>query len=262
MSRSAAAPDRDVAAVWCACVTTLAKPSAPGDAGPCRPAHRLLIRTAMRRCALLILLVGACAAPPLGLGAGPQLPSVGRGVVEGRTAMAAADGRQAFQAEVSGLFHIARWFAQEGGVVFTRVAQTEADGDVSVTGGFPYVRPRFVVGSMSLAIGLSGGAIGGGGGGVVGGIADAQLGYARGPWAAYLGGYRHGFELTSEAPIDVSSRQLRLGGQHQLRAGAVKVGIALEVFRQDDRLRNDERFSQGVRWGGAIRLSITSPEFK
>jgi hypothetical protein len=34
------------------------------------------------------------------------------------------------------------------------------------------------------------------------------------------------------------------------------------VFRQDDRLRNDERFSQGVRWGGAIRLSITSPEFK
>jgi hypothetical protein len=36
----------------------------------------------------------------------------------------------------------------------------------------------------------------------------------------------------------------------------------LEVFRQDDRLRNDERFSQGVRWGGAIRLSITSPEFK
>ncbi|MBP8807530.1 MAG: hypothetical protein KBG48_00885 [Kofleriaceae bacterium] len=216
----------------------------------------------MRRCALLILLVGACAAPPLGLGAGPQLPSVGRGVVEGRTAMAAADGRQAFQAEVSGLFHIARWFAQEGGVVFTRVAQTEADGDVSVTGGFPYVRPRFVVGSMSLAIGLSGGAIGGGGGGVVGGIADAQLGYARGPWAAYLGGYRHGFELTSEAPIDVSSRQLRLGGQHQLRAGAVKVGIALEVFRQDDRLRNDERFSQGVRWGGAIRLSITSPEFK
>jgi len=60
----------------------------------------------------------------------------------------------------------------------------------------------------------------------------------------------------------VSSRQVRVGGQHQLGAGAVKLGIAFEVFRQDDRLRNGDRSSDGVRWGGAIKLSITSPEFK
>lgn len=183
-------------------------------------------------------------------------------MLEGRTAMAAADGRQAFQAELSGLYRITRFFAQEAGIVFTRVGQETSDGDVTVTGGFPYLRPRLVVGGASLAIGLSGGAIGGGGGGLVGGVADAQLGYARGAWGAYLGGYRHGFELTSEEPVDVSSRQLRLGGQHQLRAGAVKLGVAVEVFRQDDRLRDGDRAFVGVRWGGAIKLSITSPEVK
>ncbi len=216
----------------------------------------------MRPSLLSVVALGACAAPPLGLGAGPHHPSSTRGVLEGRTAMGAADGRQAFQAEVSGLYRITRFFAQEAGLVFTRVAQDTRSGDVTLTGGFPYLRPRFVIGGASLAIGLSGGAIGGGGGGLVGGLADAQLGYARGAWGAYLGGYRHGFELTSEEPVDVSSRQVRLGGQHQLRAGAVKLGIALEVFRQDDRLRSGDRSFEGVRWGGAIKLSITSPEVR
>lgn len=219
----------------------------------------------MRVSLVLCLAVAACAAPPLGLGAGPHSPSPGRAEIDGRASMAAADGRAAFQVEASGQARVARVFAIEAGVVVTRVAQRddEDDDDVQVTGGFPYVRPRFLVRDVSLAIGLAGLGFGGGGGGLLGGIADVQLGYAAPRWGAYVGGYRHYFELVGEDAIVTSARQVRVGAQYRHPVGTSRLGLGVELFYQDESLRNDPDGTVASELVGAtLKLSITTPEFK
>lgn len=209
--------------------------------------------------------LAACAAPPLGLGAGPHSPRPGFLDVDGRAAMAAADGRAAFQVEASGQVRVARVFAMEVGAAVTRVAQhdDEDDEDVLVTGGFPYLRPRFIVRDVSLAIGLAGLGFGGGGGGFIGGIADVQLGYAAPRFGVYVGAYRHYFELVSESAIETSSRQYRVGAQYRHRMGRSHLGLGVELFHQDDRIRNDPSGTVASKLVGAtLKLSITTPEFK
>ena len=214
---------------------------------------------------LVAVSLSACAAPPLGLGAGPHSPRPGYLDVDGRAAMAAADGRAAFQVEASGQARVARVFAIEAGVAVTRVAQrdNEDNEDVLVTGGFPYLRPRFIVRDVSLAIGLAGLGFGGGGGGVVGGIADVQLAYAAPRWGLYAGGYRQYFELVGEDPIITSARQLRVGATYRHPMGRSKLGVGFELFHQDDSIRNDPSGSATSKlFGATLKLSITTPEFK
>jgi hypothetical protein len=208
--------------------------------------------------------LAACAPPPLGFGSGARIPGPpGSAVVEGRTAVGLGEGRLTTQAELSALLRLRSWFGFEGGVVLARATQdVDGGGELTLNGGFPFVRPRFSVGGASLAIGLSGLGAGGGGGGIVGGIADAQLGYGTGTWSAYAGAYRHYFELVSEDAIIASSRQLRLGGQYALPLGASRLGLALEVHHQRDRLRNDPHEQASRYWGAALKLSFTSPAFK
>jgi hypothetical protein len=176
--------------------------------------------------------------------------------------MAAADGRQAFQAEVSGLFHIARWFAQEGGVVFTRVAQTEADGDqVNLTGGFPYLRPRLQFGHASLAVALSGRRRWAAAAAASSAASPTRSSAtAPRPWSVYVGAYAHGFELVGEAPIDVvvppapRRRRVRAGP----RRARSRSAIALELFRQRRPLRNDDDRASTDGFAGG-RSSCRSP---
>lgn len=206
----------------------------------------------------------ACAAPPLGFGASARLPApAGRGVIEARTAVGLGAGRQVYQGEASGLLQLRRWFALEGGAVYTRVAQdADSGGDLVLNGVLPFVRPRVTVDHVSLAIGLSGLGFGGGGGGLVGGIADAQLGYGTDAWSVYAGAYRHYFELVAEDGIEASSSQVRAGASYTLRAGGGRVGLALELQRQHDDLRNDPRTEASQLWLGALKLSYTSPTFR
>ena len=93
----------------------------------------------------------------MGLGTGARIPASPRmGVIEGRTGMAAASGRQSFQADVAARFQIVRVFAMESGIAVTRVQQAGADGDqVNLPGGFPYLRPRLQFGHASLAVALA-----------------------------------------------------------------------------------------------------------
>ncbi len=129
--------------------------------------------------------LAGCVAPPLGFGSSARIAAPpGRSSLEGRTAVAVGPGRQTYQAELSGTFRVLRWFAIESGVAITRVQQDQddGDGDVALTGAFPFLRPRFFIDRVSLAIGLSGFGFGGGGGGFGGGVADAQLGSGTEAW--------------------------------------------------------------------------------
>lgn len=216
------------------------------------------------RYALAVSMTAACAAPPMGLGTGARTPATaGHAVIEGRTGMAAASGRQTFQAEASGRGQFARWFALEAGVAVTRAQQTNAAGEqLNLTGGFPYLRPRFQVGRASLAIALAGLGMGGGGGGILGGIADAQVGYGTKSWSVYVGGYAQRFEIVSEAPIDTSARQVRLGGEYAWAMGASRFGVAVELYRQRESLRNDNIQTDTDGFAGGVKLTMTSPEFR
>ncbi|MEZ4398792.1 MAG: hypothetical protein R3B06_02145 [Kofleriaceae bacterium] len=207
----------------------------------------------------------ACAAPPMGFGTGARLPtsSPGHGVVTGRAGLGVGTGRQVFQAEASGLFMPARWGAIELGAVFTRLGQTGADdAHLTLTGGFPYLRPRLQLGRVSLAIGVAGFALGGGGGGFIGGVADGQLGYGTRRWSVYLGGTRQGFELTAERPVRSSSAQLRVGGEYAIPTGTGSVGVAVELYRTDDTLTSGGTTIASRGLAGGLKLTVTSPEFR
>ena len=112
------------------------------------------------------------------------------------------------------------------------------------------------------AIALAGLGMGGGGGGIIGGIADAQLGYGTAAWSVYVGAYAHGFELVSESPVDASARQLRLGGEYAFAMGASRFGVAIELYRQREALRNGDDQADTDGFAGGLKLSITSPEFR
>ena len=217
---------------------------------------------------VLVALTGphaGCVAPPLGFGSSPRIAAgPGRSSLEGRTAVAVGPGRQTYQAELSGTFRVRRWFAIESGVAITRVQQDQddGDGDVALTGAFPFLRPRFFIDRVSLAIGLSGFGLGGGGGGCGGGDPDAQLGYGTEAWSLYAGAQRHYFELVAEDPIVASTRQLRLGGQYTWLAGKSRLGLALEVYRHDDQLRNGNARSDARFFAAGVKLSISSPELR
>jgi hypothetical protein len=212
---------------------------------------------------LAVVHAAGCAAPPLGLGAGGRIPApVGRGVIEGRTSLGLGPGRQTYQAEASGNARFARWLAGEGGVVFTRLSQaTDDGGELTLVGGFPFLRPRLLFGGASIAVGLSGFGFGGGGG-IIGGIADLQLGYGTEAWGVHAGAYRHYFELTAEDAVRASTTSYRAGAQHTVRVGRSRVGLAVELHRQRDDLRNDPLARSSRFWGAALELSYTSPAFR
>ncbi|MCE9572681.1 MAG: hypothetical protein K8W52_05950 [Deltaproteobacteria bacterium] len=218
----------------------------------------------MNRIAVVLVVLAACAAPPMGLGMGARMPisQTGHSVLAGSVGMGAGPGRQTFQAEAQGQFAIARWFALEMGGVYTQLAARSGGKEFNTLGGFPYVRPRFRIDRVSIAVALSGFGFGGGGGGFIGGVADAQVGYGTGTWSVYGGAMAHGFELVSEQSLETSSRALRVGGEYTTRVGRSRLGIAVEVYRQHDDLRRGGTRIESQFMAAALKLSITSPEFR
>ena len=226
---------------------------------------RIRARAAAQAAAILVAAsAGACVAPPLGFGTSARIPAPpGLGSIEARTAVGLGPGRQTYQAELSSTFRFGGWFGLEAGAVVTHLTQdVDGGGTLTLNSAFPFLRPRFFVDRFSLAIGLSGLGFGGGGGGIVGGIADAQLGYGTDTWTLYTGAYRHYFELVSEDAIVASSSQLRVGGQYTRRLGRGRIGLALELHRQRDDLRNDPYQQSSHFWGAALKLSLTSRSFR
>src|SRR5262245_28447210 len=69
----------------------------------------------------IVIGLGACAAPPMGLGTGARIPTTRTGerrtgvVVAGGTAIGASEHRRAFQADGSLALVLRRWFTLEGG---------------------------------------------------------------------------------------------------------------------------------------------------
>jgi len=202
-----------------------------------------------------------CAAPPLGLGSGATTTPGRGGVVGGTATIGAAANRQSFQVEAHGAGNVASWFAVEAGVVYSQLSDTR-EPKLLIAGGFPYVRPRLQLGPVSVATAVAGFGFGAGGGGLIGGIADVQLGYGTPSWSVYVGAYAHGFEVTSESPIETSARQQRIGGEYLWPLGTTKLGVAVEVHHQHDHLRDDGVMVHGDQWGGAVKVRIQSGRFR
>lgn len=215
---------------------------------------------------LAVALVG-CAAPPLGLGMGAHLPTSTTGerttgmVAHGATALAGSADRRVFQAE-GGLGVIGtRWFAFDAGVVYTQLAD-DSDGHVFAAGGFPYLRPKLTFGNVSLAGAVAGMGFGGGGGGFYGGIADLQLGYGTPSWSVYAGAYGLTYEVVSEGTTRTSGSQERLGGEYLFPVGPMKLGVALELYRQHDELRGNDRSTESRFYGAGVKLRVESGVFR
>ncbi len=202
-----------------------------------------------------------CAAPPLGLGAGATTTPGRGGVVGGTATIGAAANRQSFQIEAHGSYNLASWFAVEAGAVYSQLSD-DREQKILIAGGFPYVRPRLQLGPVSVATAVAGFGIGGGGGGLIGGIADVQLGYGTPCWSVYVGAYAHGFEVTSQSPVEISARQQRIGGEYLWSLGTTKLGVAVEVHHQRDKLRDDGVMVHADQWGGAVKVRIQSGRFR
>lgn len=214
--------------------------------------------------------LAACAAPPLGLGTGARLPTTTRGerangfVAAGATSVGAAEDRRTFQADGSVGLVLRRWFTIEAGVVYTQLSEDgDGDGGLFAAGGFPYLRPRFQIGLVSVATALAGLGFGGGGGGIYGGIADVQVGYGTPAWSIYTGAYGTAFEATGgDSTTSASGSQLRLGGEYLMPVGAVKLGVAIEIYRQHDELRGDDRRVESTFVGAGLKLRLESGVFQ
>jgi len=217
----------------------------------------------------LALSLVACAAPPLGLGTGAHIPTTSGGqrhtgmVAAGAAAVATADHRQAFQAEGSMTAVLARWFSLDLGAVYSQVAD-DRDHTVFAAGVIGYVRPRLQLGNVSVATAVGGLGFGGGGGGIYGGIADVQVGYGTPTWSAYAGRYEMVFEAVGSS--DGSTRtwglQYRIGAEYMMPVGALKLGVALELYRQRDSLRGGGDTVSSRFVGAGLKLRIESGLFQ
>ena len=217
----------------------------------------------MRGCSVIVVaaLATGCAAPPIGLGSGALHPGTGASAT-GTAGYGAGGGRNVFQVDGALAVGIRRSFAVEAGLVYTQLSQLDRGHPLTAYGVFPYVRPRLSSGPVFVAVALSGFAMGGGGGGVVGGIADAQVGYGRTDWAAYVGGYRLHHEVIGSS--STSATQLRIGAEYLIPTRGGRVGVAVELYRQDDSLRGGETSStlRSSYFGGAVKLRFASQWWK
>ncbi|MBL0218079.1 MAG: hypothetical protein IPQ07_29890 [Myxococcales bacterium] len=214
---------------------------------------------------LLVAMTGValgCAAPPIGLGSGalhPAMPSSGASA-SGSAGYGGGRSRYVFQIDGSMAVAIRPTFAIETGAVYTQLDQVKHGTELTAYGVFPYLRPRIRVGPAFAAVALSGFAFGGGGGGVVAGIVDAQVGYRHADWAVYVGGYRLHHEVTGSSMT--SAAQVRIGGEYLLPTRGGRIGVAVELYRQTDRLTGYEGMTGNTTstrfLGGALKLRFAS----
>ena len=109
---------------------------------------------------IVFVLVGGCAAPPLGLGTGMSTLGGPRAsyAITGTAGFGASKNRAAFQAEAaatvlkSNTGHLTGGL--EVGAAYTQVQVKKDDKSYVAHGVLPYLRPRIGYGPVTLAIGL------------------------------------------------------------------------------------------------------------
>jgi hypothetical protein len=112
-------------------------------------------------------------------------------------------------------------------------------------------------------MGVAGLGFGGGGGGIAGGIADLQVGYGTPAWSAYAGAYGIAYNFTGgTSSTETSGSQVRVGGEYLMPMGSVKLGVALELYRQHDDLRGENASVERAFIGGAVKLKIETGVFQ
>jgi hypothetical protein len=197
----------------------------------------------------VFVLLTACVAPPMGIGTGARVrpATVTRSDPDWSTAAASAgvgttSHREIAQLEGSLAHRFGPVFSLEYGAAITTVAiagrpsipkpdvaersttSSTATGTLLSIGILPYVRPRWQLGPLSIA--LAGTMLMGGGGeeGSLGLFADAQVGLGGERWSIYAGGY--GLAYIDSFGTYVRASQARAGAE--LFAG--HIGIAVEAF--------------------------------
>jgi hypothetical protein len=170
----------------------------------------------------------------------------------------AAEHREISQVDGAVTFPRSQTFSFDVGAVYSQFWDRRRDGTLFVMGAFPYIRPRWTFGSVSIALAVSGVGFSGGEGGVLAGFADVQLGYGGRRWSVYGGAYGSACAVADVGPIVVAA-QVRAGGEYWFISGPQRFGVALELYRQLESLDVDAQMGgelQADFVGGAAKLRI------
>lgn len=203
----------------------------------------------------IVVVQAACVAPPMGIGRGASLVdpaqpaslAVGAGVAE-RRVVSQVDGSITFSRSPR--------FSFDAGAVYTQFVDRGPDMLVAA-GVFPYIRPRFTFGPWSIAVAMSGMAIGAGEGGLLAGFTDVQVGYGGRSWSIYGGGYGSACVVADGGPI-VAAAQLRVGAEYLFPIGTRSLGVAGELYRHVESLQADYRspVRHADLLGGGVKLRL------
>ena len=236
------------------------------------------------------LVFTACVAPPLGIGTGARLRSTqpttasppDMSTLAGNVGVGLAPNREIVQLDASVAHRFGPHFALEYGAALTQVGvagrpsipvpppigriegeRTEVaraietpekqTGTLVGIGVLPYVRPRFQLGRLSIALAACVLAGGGGEEGAIGMFADSQIGVGGERWSIYAGGY--GLAYIDSFGTFVRAAQARVGAE--LFASS-HVGVAVEAFTGMDSIQLYEEAEPTPLsfTGAAIKLRI------
>jgi hypothetical protein len=223
------------------------------------------------RLALLALLASVTLATgcvaPLGLGAGPVHVPVARRskvVAGGSAGFGASSSREQFQADASARYQVRSWFSIEGGLAYTTLRDRDGNREVVLSSIMPFVRPSFYVRRVSFGVALSGLGFGGGGGGFAYGLIEPRVGYGGDNWSVHAAWLRLGSTAVAGSTIETSAKHLRVGADYFTNVGPMRLGLAFDLTRGDDRISytpDEGSTDAGGEWNetytmGSFKLSV------
>lgn len=190
---------------------------------------------------------------PMGVGTGAVQVPRGHVAAGGGIGFGAAASREQFQADLSSRFQVREAFSVETGAVYTVLRDRDGDRTLVFHSAMPYARPAIHMGGATLGVALSGFGAGGGGGGFGWGMLEPRVGYGGHRWSVYAAWLRHvALAVGGDRTTEVSAEHWRLGGDWYVSAEGLRLGLAAQVMRGDDRIYRSnsgtwaERYTMGV----------------
>ena len=175
---------------------------------------------------LAALFVAGCAAVPHGFGPPALAGPTDTGEVRAATGVGVAGDRKVFQLDAQFGANIKPWFAMTFGASYIALDDPNFAPIDPGQGVWPWLRPTFFLGPISVSMPLSGFGLAGPESAVWYGIAGLDVGIGN-DHAAVHGGIRYDV-AGSLGVAEFSSRQLVAGEHYDWDLGTTRIGITLE----------------------------------
>jgi len=175
---------------------------------------------------LAALFVAGCAAVPHGFGPPALAGPVETGEARAATGVGVAGDRKVFQLDASVGANIRPWFAMTFGGTYVALDDPHFAPIDPGQGFWPWLRPTFFLGPVSISMVLSGFGLAGPEAAVWYGIAGLNVGIGNDHAAVYAG-IRYD-AAGSLGDAEFSSRQLVAGEHYDWALGKTRIGISLE----------------------------------